>query len=228
MKGELTETQKKLIQWFATLGHNQYLLLKSTQNQHPPPIHPLIIGSRLIDPYYFSFQTAASYHKLITPIHQPVFLVTTTIRNNTDIRDTSYRFIHVTQRKFFGFNPVTIDDTIINMADKEKTIIDSLEKFKYIGGLPEVIRILKNNIETLDLQRLVDYTVLMGSSILIQRLGYILDHFNVTFDEEFLQSYSLGVLTYFDPFNTYDMKPKRDQKWNLMINIPESLFNTEP
>ena len=114
------------------------------------------------------------------------------------------------------------------MADKEKTIIDSLEKFKYIGGLSEVIRILKNNIETLDVQRLVDYTVLMGSSILIQRLGYTLDHLNVSFDEEFLQSYSLGVLTYFDPFNTYDMKPKRDEKWNLMINIPESLFNKEP
>jgi predicted transcriptional regulator of viral defense system len=265
MKGGLTETQKKLIEWleqnnhwfvttkeiasflsctekeahslgfalslkkwFATLGRNQYLLLKTTQDQHLPSIHPLIIGSRLIDPYYFSFHTAASYHKLIPPINQPVYLVTTTIRNNTDIRDTSYHFIHVTPRKFFGFNPVTIDDTPVNMADKEKTIIDSLEKFKYIGGLSEVIRILKNNIETLDVQRLVDYTVLMGSSILIQRLGYTLDHLNVSYDEEFLQSYSLGVLTYFDPFNTYDMKPKRDEKWNLMINIPESLFNKEP
>ncbi len=264
MKGGLTDTQKKLIQWleqnnhwfvttkeiasflactekeahslgfalslkkwFATLGRNQYLLLKTTQDQHLPSIHSLIIGSRLIDPYYFSFHTAASYHKLIPPINQPVYIVTTTIRNNTDIRDTSYHFIHVTPRKFFGFNPVTIDDTLVNMADKEKTIVDSLEKFKYIGGLFEVIRILKNNIETLDVQRLVDYTVLMGSSILIQRLGYTLDHLNVSFDEEFLQSYSLGVLTYFDPFNTYDMKPKRDEKWNLMINIPESLFNKE-
>ena len=217
-----------LKKWFATLGHDQYLLLKSTQNQSLPFIHPLVIGSRLIDPYYFSFHTAACYHKLIPPQYTQMYLVTTTIRNNTDIRDTSYRFIHVTPRKFFGYTPVTIDNSQVNMADKEKTLIDSLEKFKYIGGLSEIIGILKQNINTLDVQRLVDYTVLMGSSTLIQRLGYILDHLNVSFDEEFLRSYSLGVLTYFDPFNTYELKPKRDEKWNLMINIPESLFNEEP
>jgi predicted transcriptional regulator of viral defense system len=265
MKGGLSETQKKLIQWleqdnhwfvttkeissylsctekeahslgfalslkkwFATLGHNQYLLLRSTQPQPPPFIHPFIIGSRLVEPYYFSFHTAASYHKLLPSLPTQVYLVTTAIRNNTDIRGISYRFIHVTPRKFFGFTPVTIDAVAVNMADKEKTLIDSLEKFKYIGGLPEIIRLLKDNIDTLDMQRLVDYTVLMGSSTLVQRLGYILDHLNVSFDEEFLKSYSLGVLTYFDPFNTYDLKPKRDEKWNLMVNIPDSLFQKEP
>jgi predicted transcriptional regulator of viral defense system len=217
-----------LKKWFATLDHDQYLLLRSIQNKSPPAINPLIIGSHLTDPYYFSYHTAASYHRLLPPIHQPMYIVTTTIRNNTDIRDTSYRFIHVTPRKFFGFSPVIIDQTAVNMADREKTIVDGLEKFKYIGGLPEVIRIVKNNIDTLDVQRLVDYTVLMGSSVLIQRLGYILDHLDVSFDEEFLRSYSLGVLTYFDPFNMFDMKPKRDEKWNLMINVPDSLFDKKP
>jgi predicted transcriptional regulator of viral defense system len=216
-----------LKKWFATLGHDQYLLLRLTQNKTLPAINPLIIGSRLIDPYYFSFHTAAAYHKLTSPLPNQVYIVTTTIRNNTDIRDASYRFIRVTPRKFFGYIPVSLKGIPVNMADKEKTLIDSLEKFKYIGGLSEVIRLLKNNIDTLDVQRLVDYSVLMGSSTLIQRLGYVLDHLNVNFDEDFLRSYSLGVLTYFDPFNTFDQKPKRDEKWNLMINIPDSLFTTD-
>jgi predicted transcriptional regulator of viral defense system len=264
MKGGLSETQQKLIQWleqqhhwfvttkeiasflhitesqahslgfalslkkwFATLGHDQYLLLRSTQNKPLPPLNPLTIGSRLVEPYYFSFHTAASYHKLIPPNNQQVHLVTTTIRNNTDIRDVSYRFIHVTPRKFFGYTHVTIEKTTVNMADKEKTLIDSLEKFKYIGGLTEIIHLLRDTIETIDVQRLVDYSVLMGSSTLIQRLGYILDQLNIDFDEEFLKSYSFGVLTYFDPLNTYDQKPKRDEKWNLMINIPDALFQKE-
>lgn len=216
-----------LKKWFATLGHNQYLLLRSTRNKPLPVINSLIIGSYLIEPYYFSFHTAAAYHKLIPPLPAQVYVVTTSIRNNTDIRGTSYRFIHVTPRKFFGHLPVTIEKVTVNMADKEKTLIDSLEKFKYIGGLQEVIRLLKTNIESLEVQRLVDYSVLMGSSTLIQRLGYILDHLNVSFDEEFLQSYSLGVLTYFDPFNSYAQKPKRDEKWNLMINIPDSFFTKD-
>ena len=114
------------------------------------------------------------------------------------------------------------------MADKEKTFVDCLDKSKYLGGLVKVIQLLKNNIQTLDVQRLVDYTVLMGSSTLIQRVGYVLDHLQVSFDEEFLKSYSLGVLTYLDPMNTYDQKPRRSDKWNLMVNIPDSLFNDTP
>jgi predicted transcriptional regulator of viral defense system len=217
-----------LKKWFATLGKDRYFLLKSTQKDQPSFIHPLIIGSRMVEPYYFSFHTAASYHRFTPPATQPIYIVTTNMRNNIDIRDTSYRFIHVTPRKFFGYIPVAIDGVEVHMADKEKTLVDSLEKFKYLGGLVEVIRILKRNIKTLDVQRLVDYTVLMGSSTLIQRLGYLLDHLDVSFDEEFLQSYSLGVLTYFDPYNTCDLKPTRNEKWNLMINIPDSLFQETP
>lgn len=129
--------------------------------------------------------------------------------------------------KFFGYTPVSIDGQKVNIAEKEKIFVDGLEKFKYMGGLAEVIKLLKNNIQNLDVQRLVDYTVLMGSSTLIQRVGYVLDQFDVTFDEDFLRSYSLGVLTYLDPYSTSDMKPRRDEKWNLMINIPDSLFTED-
>lgn len=219
-----------LKKWFITLKQNEYLLLQSLTKQHPPEINPLIIGSHLIDPYYFSFSTAAAYHKMIPQNPQIViaYIVTTSIRNNPDIRGVSYRFIHVTPRKFFGYTPVRIDGEQVNIAEKEKIFVDSLEKFKYMGGLMEVIRLLKNNIGDLDVQRLVDYTVLMGSSTLIQRVGYILDHLNITFDEEFLRSYSLGVLTYLDPYSTTDIKPRRDEKWNLMINIPDLLSKENP
>ncbi len=217
-----------LKKWFVTLKQNEYLLLQSLTVQQPLDIHPLVIGSHLADPYYFSFSTAAAFHQLIPANPQVVYLVTTSIRNNSDIRGVSYRFIHVTPRKFFGYTPVSIDGVQVNMADKEKTIVDSLEKFKHMGGLVEVIRLLKNNIRNLDVQRLIDYTVLMGSSTLIQRVGYVLEHLNVSFDEEFLRSYSLAVLTYLDPYSTSDMKPRRDEKWNLMINIPDSLFEETP
>jgi predicted transcriptional regulator of viral defense system len=216
-----------LKKWFTTLGCGQYFLLKSIQKKQPPTIHPLVIGSRLIDPYYFSFQTATAYHGLTQPTPQQVYIITTNIRNSADIRDVSYRFVHVTPRKFFGYSPVSIEGSNVQMADKEKTFVDCLEKFKHCGGIVEVVRLLKDNLQNLDIQRLVDYTVLMGSSTLIQRLGYVLNNLDVTFDEEFLQSYSLGVLTYFDPNNSYNLKPKRNEKWNLMVNIPDSLFEKE-
>lgn len=216
-----------LKKWFITLSKNHYMLHKSLHNNRPS-IHPLIIGSYLIDPYYYSFSTAAAYYRLIPPTKETIHIVTTAIRNNPEINDVSYRFIHVTPRKFFGYITVQINNVTVNMADKEKTFVDCLDKSKYLGGLIRVIHLLKNNIRTLDVQRLVDYTVLMGSSTLIQRVGYVLDHLSISFDEDFLKSYSLGVLTYLDPMNTYDQKPRRNDKWNLMVNIPDSLFKDTP
>lgn len=209
---------------FATLGHNQYLLMTSPTNQPLPPIHPLIIGSFLVAPYYFSLQTATAYHGLSPPTTELVYIVTTQVRDHPDIRGISYRFIRVHPRKFYGYETVRINGVDINMADKEKAIVDCLEKTKYAGGLAEVFRLLKKNINTLDVQRLVDYTVLMGTSALIQRLGYLLDQLDVSFDEEFLQSYSLSVPTPLDPSLTYEGRSKRDEKWNLMINVPETVF----
>jgi predicted transcriptional regulator of viral defense system len=216
-----------LKKWLVTLSKNHYILQKSFHS-NTPSIHPLIIGSYLIDPYYYSFSTAAAHHRLIPPTQETIYLVTTAIRNNPEINGVFYRFIHVTPRKFFGYTTVQINKVTVNMADKEKTFVDCLDKSKYLGGLTQVIQLLKNNIQTLDVQRLVDYTVLMGSSTLIQRIGYILDHLQVSFDEEFLRSYSLGVLTYLDPMNTYDQKPRRNEKWNLMVNIPDSFFRDTP
>jgi predicted transcriptional regulator of viral defense system len=211
----------------ATLRHDQYLLLTSPTNQPLPSIHPLIIGSYLATPYYFSLQTATAYHGLSPPTTEPVYIVTTQIRPHVDIRGISYRFIRVLPRKFYGYETVRINGVDVHMADKEKAMVDCLEKTKYAGGLIEVFGLLKKNIHTLDIQKLVDYTVLMGTSALIQRLGYLLDQLDVSFDEEFLQSYSLSVPTHLDPSPTYEGRSKRDEKWNLMINVPETVFEKE-
>jgi predicted transcriptional regulator of viral defense system len=72
------------------------------------------------------------------------------------------------------------------MADKEKAMVDSMEKIWYAGGITQVIRTLKKNIDDLDVPKMVDYAVQMHSGILIQRFGYFLDALGVPFDEEFM------------------------------------------
>lgn len=213
--------------WFAALGNEHFLLLQSLKNKKLPQLHPLLIGSYLIEPYYFSYRTAIEYHKFAPKTKSHIYIATTKNRNHCDIRGIHYQIVCVYPRKFFGFEPIIINSKKIFIADKEKTMIDSVEKFWYAGGIIDVIQILKKNINKLDVSRLVDYAVQMQSSLLIQRLGYLLDQLNVDFDEQFMLSYSRRSLSYLDPYNNYIIKPQRNEKWNLMINIPDSLFKNE-
>jgi len=212
--------------WFASLGNEYFLLLVSPNNKKLPRLHPLFIGSYLIEPYYFSYRTALIYHGFAPQTTSPIYIATTNNRNHLDIKGIPYRIVCIHPRKFFGFKSVTINGKEVFIADKEKTMVDSVEKFWYAGGIVDVIRILKENINTLDVSLLVDYAVQMQSSMLIQRLGYFLDQLEVSFDEQFMLSYSHQTLYYLDPYYSCGIKPQRNEKWNLMINVPDTLFKS--
>jgi len=213
--------------WFAALGNEHYLVLASPNNKKLPRLHPLLIGSYLIDPYYFSYRTALAYHGFAPQTTSPVYIVTTNNRNHIDVRGISYRIVCIHQRKFFGFKPVIIHGKEVFMADKEKTMVDSVEKFWYAGGIVDVICKLKENIKNLDVSSMVDYAVRMQSSTLIQRLGYLLEKLDVSFDEQFMLSYSRQTLYYLDPYYSCGVKPQRNEKWNLMVNVPDTIFKEE-
>jgi predicted transcriptional regulator of viral defense system len=212
--------------WFSSLGNEHFLLLVSPQNKKLPRLHPLLIGSYLIEPYYYSYRTALAYHGFAPRIKSPIYIVTTNNRSHLEIKDISYRIVCIYPRKFFGFKPIKINSKDVFIADKEKTMIDSVEKFWYAGGIVDVIRILKENINNLDVSLMVDYAVQMQSSMLIQRLGYLLDQLDVSFDEQFMLSYSRQTLYYLDPYYSCGIKPHRNEKWNLMINVPDTLFKS--
>jgi len=53
--------------WLAPLTPGKYELIPSERGEHAfPDTNPLLIGSVLVDPYYFSFATAAFFHGLST------------------------------------------------------------------------------------------------------------------------------------------------------------------
>lgn len=210
--------------WLTGLGNERYLIHRPTRSNTPRPVHRLIVGSYLADPYYYSYQTAAGFHGFLPKVSSPVYIVTTNGRSHCTIRNVDYRFVRVLPRKFFGYEAACIQGQEIMMADKEKTMVDCLEKMWYAGGIHHVIRMVREHIDAVDVQKLVEYAVLMHNSTLLQRLGFFLERLGVPFDEELLLSYTRGTLYYLDPYDTFDEKTTLCEKWSLMVNVPASLF----
>jgi len=210
--------------WLESTSKGKYFLISANSGTEGiPPTNPLLIGSLLIVPYYFSYSTANSFYGFTTQIPSTVYIATIKSRRNTTIHNTYYHFVKLSKYKFFGFDKVKVFDADVFMAEKEKAIVDSIDKIKYAGGIFEVIEILRNGINKINIDKTLDYASRMGSSSLIQRLGFLLESLGIKFDSKKLLDHTGKTVTFLDPMG--EKKGKYNAKWSIIQNVSKKWLN---
>jgi predicted transcriptional regulator of viral defense system len=146
--------------------------------------HEFIIASCLIDPYYIGFRSALSYYGYTEQVSRIVFIASThrKMKPELDISGVTYRFVHMTERKFFGDTKVVLDGYGIRISEPEKTIVDCLDRLEYCGGVPEVAKALSYGRDEFDLAKMAHYAVENGNKAVVKRLGYLLELLNFEAD----------------------------------------------
>jgi predicted transcriptional regulator of viral defense system len=133
-------------------------------------------------------------------------------RNVMEIFGVSYRIVRIKEEKFFGLRKERIEEMPASITDREKTVIDCLDKPHYSGGVIEVAKALKH--ENLDYQKLSDYARKIGNSAVIRRLGYLCESMKIPIDLPLPVSKKYLLL---DP----SMPPKgpNNPRWRLAVNL---------
>src|SRR3989344_7761003 len=168
------------------------------------------IGTRISSPSYISFWSALSYYGVSDQMPKKVFIATT--KYCRDINN--FKYITLSKKRFFGY--VSIGEIVI--ADKEKTIIDSLLFPKYSGGIVEINECLKNALEELDINKLLRYAFLVDSKAVLRRLGFMLENLNC--DKGLLKKIVIKIgkgYELLDP--SLKKKNNLNNKWLLDVNI---------
>lgn len=210
--------------WLESTSKGKYFLISvDTGTEGIPTTNSLLIGSLFVDPYYFSYATANSYHGLSTQVPSTVYIATIKSRRNVTIRNTMYQFVTLSNYKFFGFTTAKVFDIEVLMAEKEKALVDSIDKMKYAGGIFEVIEILKNKSEQINIDTVIEYACQMRSNSLIQRLGFLLESLGISFDDQRLLNHVGKTVTYLDPLG--EKKGAYHAKWSIIQNIPSRWFH---
>lgn len=121
-----------------------------------------------------------------------VYIATTRTKPLTEIRGVEYRFVSLEPARFFGFRKrcsEPVEGTKVytaevmrcpepcpersrraaeGMAEPEKAVVDSLDKLSYAGGIVEVARVVHAARDRVDLEKLTDYALRMGTHALVQ------------------------------------------------------------
>jgi predicted transcriptional regulator of viral defense system len=171
----------------------------------------------LVEPYCISYWSALHYYGFTEQIPSTVFIQTTSRKKNQtiDVFGVRYKIVKVAEKKFFGIDRVWFNDVRISLSDREKTVIDCLDKTWNCGGLTEVIKAIKN--ENMDWKKASEYASRISNTGVIRRLGFLSEYYRIEGIE----------LTKIDTRNYLLLDPglpavgKKSSKWKLIINVRE-------
>ncbi len=171
--------------WLQRASWGRYLLI-------PPEMGPdalgesnvLALASRIADPYYFGYGTAAMYYGFTTQHRQVIRLVTPMRIRNRRVLDTEVRIVNPVQRKFFGFGTVDVMGYAVMMSDREKTVIDCIDRPGLAGGEGEAAAILATACRRINWDRATACLKQMSSRTLTRRFGWLADHAGATIPDD--------------------------------------------
>ena len=167
--------------WLERASWGRYLLI-------PPEMGPdalgesnvLALASRIAEPYYFGYATAAMYYGFTTQHRQVIRLVTPVRTRNRRVLDAEVRIVNPVARKFFGFGPVDMLGYTVMISDREKTVIDCLDRPDLAGGEGEAAVILATACRRFNWHRAASHLERMSSRTLTRRFGWLAEHAGAT------------------------------------------------
>ncbi|HEW91873.1 MAG TPA: hypothetical protein ENF81_04955 [Thermotogaceae bacterium] len=197
----------------------KYMIIPLGAEKGKYTLNEFVIGSLLVKPYTIAYWSALHYYGLTEQIPNTVFIQTTTRKKNQiiEIFGVRYKIVKIKETKFFGIKKTWIEETQINITDKEKTIVDCLDKPQYCGGIVEVAKALKNG--NFDKNKLITYVKEFGNSGVIRRLGYLCDLLQIDISLPRIDTRSYLFL---DP--TMPHKGSKSAKWRLIVNLDEKVL----
>ena len=219
--------------WLAPLTPGKYELIPAERGEHAfPDTNPLFIGSALVEPYYFSFATAAFYHGLSTQASATVYIATSVRRGRRlyQVRGKEYRLVLQPPHKFFGAVEIDAYGSRVSMATPEKTIVDALDRPEYAGDIPEIAGMLQHGSSRLNWETLAGYALQFKSQALIQRLGYLVDLLQLPVPSQARDRLLAGIrksTCYLGRPGQWGTGGEYTPTWQIVDNVPRQELRAE-
>lgn len=178
---------------------------------------PFFIGTKVVIPSYVSFWSALNFYGFTEQIPRTIFIVSTKKKNDFIFEKIHFKYIKLSPRKFFGYREEKSGEFSYLIAEKEKSLIDSLDQSHHAGGIEEVFKSLCNAKGEINIKKFVNYAKRIGNKSLISRLGYFLDEIGI--ETKKLEQFKSKSYVKLDPRRK--IAKIWNKKWRVNVNIPK-------
>jgi len=139
-------------------------------------------------------------------------------KGTASLLGTEIRYIRIVRKKFFGFVETAFGEDRVCVADREKALVDSLDKPQYSGGISHVVSCFRNE---MDAEKLGNYALRIGNRSLIRRLGAVLGESKIRIParlrEEMLEKAS--DVPYYTKMGNAAGEGRKIREWKVIWNV---------
>ncbi|MCK4327897.1 MAG: hypothetical protein KAW41_05540 [Candidatus Diapherotrites archaeon] len=208
--------------WFDRLERDKYVLIPTKAGEEGWWEHQWLIVPNLVSPYYVSYVSAMNFWGFTEQIPISVYVATTKQKKDiTRFHGVDYKFVTLSKHKFFGWEEVELKGgPAINMASKEKTVVDCFDKPQYSLGVAECAKALYFARREINAKKLCEYALKMRNKTLVKRLGYVMDKLGVRPTKPLHEAIKRDTTAV--PLSTFaERRGGIDKKWKVIKNIED-------
>jgi predicted transcriptional regulator of viral defense system len=209
--------------WMRRVRRGLYLAVPlEAENPRTWSEDPLVLADAVWAPCYFTGWTAANHWGLTEQLFRTTVLKTTgRVRHAREsLLEHEYLLTHVAERNMtWGLTTVWRDGRKLTIADPARTIIDSLDDPRLVGGIRLGSEILVAYLSDGDVAKLVEYGDRLGNRAVFKRLGYLVEASrldNASLRDECMNRISAGI-SLLDP--SAPARGERISEWGLRANV---------
>lgn len=155
------------------IKHNLYVVLDLENGK--PLGNQYMIGSKITTDSYISYRSALDYYAKLKKV--PHIVQVSSKRKFEKIRFNGYSYRYYSNGRDFGLSNIKG----IKITNKERTLIDCVNKIDFAGGEAHLLDTLER-LGKLNGDKLLEYLRIYDSKALFQRVGFIVEFLNYVFD----------------------------------------------
>lgn len=135
----------------------------------------LIIASHLVSPGAVAYWSAMRFWNMTEQLPRVQFIQTTKRKRSVNIQGINYRFVTVSDKRFFGMVRRQIEGQTVIVTDREKTLIDAADRPDLSGGIIQLAEAMSSASSEIDWEKLTGYLEKWGGGAIAKRLGHLLE-----------------------------------------------------
>jgi len=164
--------------WLVRIKKGLYLVVTDIGSLSIGNVSQYTIAQSLNKDSYISFENALAHHGMFDQMLSGVGAVTYKRSRKYKINDTEIKFYKIKKELYFGFTKERSDIGFVNMARKEKAMLDFLHfrSSDYCAGL--VWEKLKEHEKSIDFSLLIKYSKKFNLTV-IRQIGFFLDRIGI-------------------------------------------------
>jgi len=168
--------------WFLRIKRGLYIITDNLSARSLSDMSLFIISQALNKNSYISLDSALNYYGMFDQYVKNITAINLQFSKKYNFQGNDFKFVKVVKKHYFGFVQVRQDGKIINMASKEKALLDYLYLDNSFYSASLVFEKLKEYGSEMDLDMLQEYSLQYGASVQ-RKIGFLLDQISIDVDK---------------------------------------------